>query len=334
MPRAQRVLVPGAVYHVYNRLARTERVLADEAEAGRFLARVSKVRDRDELTVLAYCVMSNHYHLALRMGEVPLSRSMRSIQREFTVSFNGRHQVLGPLWQGRYKAKLVEDAEQLCRLVAYIHLNPVAAGLVDDPVEHRFSGHRSMVGRGRRRTILDADEALAVFGETRREALRNYRVWLAATLGEEWLDSEPGQLPWWRLGRPKSKLVDEVLSIDESRPRIGVGGHSSTIERPETGVRDLIERGAVALGWSGAEIVGPSRMRRLIEAREILTIVGVERYGLKVKEIAAAMGRAPETASRWISRGTERRQSDREYRACIGRVDRAIASGEIDESRT
>jgi REP element-mobilizing transposase RayT len=72
MGRPLRVLVEGGLYHVYNRVARGEPVFADEAEAGRFVARVRKLKGQDGFSVLAWCVMSNHYHLAVRMGSVPL----------------------------------------------------------------------------------------------------------------------------------------------------------------------------------------------------------------------------------------------------------------------
>ena len=86
MPRARRILVPGALYHVYNRVSRGEHVFRDEAEAWRLLERIAKTKRRDDFLVVAYCVMSDHYHLAVRMGQVPLSRSMRSIHQRSTQS--------------------------------------------------------------------------------------------------------------------------------------------------------------------------------------------------------------------------------------------------------
>jgi putative transposase len=80
MPRAQRVFVEGGIYHVYTRVTRGERVFADNGEAERLVDVMREVKQRDGLIVLAWCVMSNHYHLAIRCTSVPLWRSLASVQ--------------------------------------------------------------------------------------------------------------------------------------------------------------------------------------------------------------------------------------------------------------
>ena len=117
--------------------------------------------------------MSNHYHIALRTTEVPLWRSMASIQGSVSKGHNRRHRVFGPLWQGRYKAHFVEDENYLYQLVAYIHLNPVPAGLVDDPSEYAWSGHSEILGK-KKEKLVDSDETLLMFGANRRTARRSY----------------------------------------------------------------------------------------------------------------------------------------------------------------
>ncbi|NOZ93720.1 MAG: hypothetical protein GXP47_03130, partial [Acidobacteria bacterium] len=104
MPRAQRVFFEGAVYHVYNRLARGERVFGEKWEAGVFRELLKDVVERDELTVFAWCLMPNHYHVAVRVGAVPLDRPVRSLQQRLARFVNRRQGVYGPLWQGRYRA--------------------------------------------------------------------------------------------------------------------------------------------------------------------------------------------------------------------------------------
>ena len=118
MPRAPRFYVDGALYHVYGRITRGERIFADDVEASRFVDVLRDVKRRDGLTVFAWCLMGNHYHMAVRTGVVPLSRPMRSLQRRTTRHVNLRRRVYGPLWQDRFRAKLVLDERYLLQLIA------------------------------------------------------------------------------------------------------------------------------------------------------------------------------------------------------------------------
>jgi putative transposase len=147
MPRGNRVRVEGGTYHVYNRLGRGERVFARQREAEAFVATLRDVAERDGLTVLAWSLMSDHYHIAVRTGVVGLDRSLRSLQQRVTRGVNLRRRVHGALWQGRYKAKLINEQRYLDQLMAYIHLNPVVAGLCRDPAEYCWSGHLEVLGR-------------------------------------------------------------------------------------------------------------------------------------------------------------------------------------------
>ena len=184
----------GGVYHVYNRLGRGERVFDQEIEAAAFVEQLREVVQRDGLTVFAWCLLGNHYHLAVRTGVISLDRPMRSLQQRVTRGVNLRRRVYGPLWQGRYKAKLVEDQRYLDRLLIYIHLNPVVAGIVDDPAVHRWSGHLELLGKVKK-PITDVDEVLMLFGKTRRTARRAYVRAMKGTIAEPWAGEGPGRLP-------------------------------------------------------------------------------------------------------------------------------------------
>jgi REP element-mobilizing transposase RayT len=324
MGRRPRVLLAGGIYHVYNRVSRGAHVFRDEGEADRFEGLLAATKKRDDFQILAWCLMSNHYHLAVRMGEVSLSRSMRFVQHRFSQSYNGRHRVFGPFWQGRFRSKFVEDEEYLRQLIAYIHLNPVTAGVVREATKYRWCGHREVVGKAIGRRLVDVDETLLVFDSERRRALAGYRTAMSTALGEDWRGEGPGRLPWWRTGRPPKGEGSEEITVDERRPRIGMDGLSNVAMRPRMELDHFVERGAEALEVTAADLKGRKRRASIVQGREILAWLGVELYGFTVKEIAEALEKHIESVSRLVSRAASRRVEDRRFRTETRRVDSVI----------
>jgi REP element-mobilizing transposase RayT len=324
MPRPDRVFVEGGFYHVYNRLGRGERVFDQETEAAAFVGLLRDVAERDGLTVFAWCLMSNHYHLAVRTGVVSLDRPMRSLQQRVTRGVNLRRRVYGPLWQGRYRAKLVKDQRYLDQLLIYIHLNAVTARIVDDPAEYRWSGHRELLGKVKK-PIVDVDEVLRVFGTTRRSARAAYVRRLKGSLEEEWIGEEPGRLPWWRLGRPpKGEDEDPETAVRERREREERGPEW----RRSFEAEEFIARGAELLGVEVDALRSRRQDRRLARARELLMILGVERYRLKLKDLAMELQKSPDGMTKTVARAANRRTEDGEFRVDLNELDRALAGVE------
>ena len=323
MPRARRVFFEGAVYHVYNRLARGERVFAGKAEAVVFRELLLEVVERDELTVFAWCLMPNHYHLFVRIGTVGLDRPLRSLQQRVTRFVNRGQRVYGPLWQGRYRAKMVTDEGYFQQLLAYIHLNPVSAGMVDDPARYRWSGHREILGRIKD-PIVDVDVVLQLFGETRRSARAAYTRRLKSAIEEEWIGDAPGRLPWWRLGRPPRGEDEDPADAVQRRREIA---ERPIEERPGLSLQQFLERGCSALGVEVEDLTSRQRQPGIVRAREMLSTLGVERWGFRVVDLAQAMKKSPYTITKAITRTTQRRRKDEEFRETLEKLDREIATG-------
>jgi len=326
MGRRPRILIRGGIYHVYNRVSHGEHVFRNDSEVERFLTRLAEAKRRDGFQILACCVMSNHYHLALRMGEVVLSRSMWTLHQRFSQSYNGRHNVLGPFWQGRYQSKLVEDGRYLQQLVVYIHLNPVCAGLVSDAGDYRWSGHGEVLGVAPGRGLIDVDEALAVFEPTRQEAIARYRSSMVLGTSQDWVGDKPGRLPWWRIERAPAGKTD-VLVLDTQRPLIGMDGLYTGLSRPRTELVELLALGASHLGVSLDDLRSGRRTPVLMDARMALAWVAVELHGFRVKDVAAALGKYVKTAGQLVSHAARRRVSDREFAGLLKAVDAAVILG-------
>ncbi len=255
MPRRPRLFVEGLIYHVYNRVGRGEAPFKLDDEADRFASLIGDVKRRDGLTVFAWCLMPNHYHLAVRTSTVPLWRSMRFLQHRYTQAFNRRCSVFGPLWQSRYKARPVTEQASLLRLLAYIHLNPVAAGMVDDPARYRWNGHRELVRRAPA-GLVDADEVFALFGGTRRQALTAYLGLLRQERAASWLGAAVEALPWWS-GAPEADGPPGTSTPSAAAPR-----RAGAVSRPPSSSRASRRCSASRPTSLRARSAGPRSSRR------------------------------------------------------------------------
>jgi len=179
MARPLRLEFPDAVYHVTSRGNARQAIFLDQDDRESFLGVLSSVVARFNWLCHAYCIMENHYHLLVETREGNLSWGMRQLNGVYTQVFNRRHRRVGHLFQGRYKAILVEKEAHLLELCRYVVLNPVRAGLVKRPEQWRGSSYRTTAGRAKRPVFLEVDWVLLQFGRRRIEAQKGYRryVW-------------------------------------------------------------------------------------------------------------------------------------------------------------
>lgn len=320
MGRAGRSFEEGRIYHIYNRVAGGWRAFSDDTLTERFVDLLRHVVKRDEAVVLGWSLLGNHFHLILRQGPVSLSRTIKTLQQGVTRSRNIRDRTFGPLWQGRFKAKEVSDDHYLMQLVAYVHLNPVKAGLAENADEYRWSGHQDIVSH-RANPLVAVDDVLLVYGQTRRKALRNYRSAMAGVDGEDWSGAGPGRLPWWRLGRP----TEEDRLRRTKGPFIDELGRSTGRWRPTYSATEWLELACCHLGVDRHELGGRGRDPDIVMSRELIGLVGIERFGVKVIELAADLGKSRDGVSKWMRRGSLRRETDPDFAAAVEALDHAAS---------
>jgi len=318
MARGLRVVIEGGLYHVYNRVSSGEHVFADPEEATEFIEIVRDVKKRDGWTVLAWCVMSNHFHLVVRTSSVPLWRGMHGIQNRFSRRFNRRHGRTGGLWQGRYKAKYVEDQSYLDRLVLYVHLNPVRVGLADDPAGYPFGGHRE-VKREIRAPLVDVDEMLLCFGESKKVARRNYLR--AIRIGID-PDAPEIESSW----HPFDRIKDDPLDIGANAIHVDVLGRSTDLERPTLEAEEFVRRVCELADFDFEVLASRARDRDTAEKRRIIATLGVERWRQKGTEIAAVLKKNQDVVSWWVGEGVRRRLEDDAFAAEIDRLDQQLSA--------
>jgi len=316
------VFVEGLTYHVYNRVGRGEAPFRLDDEADALFSLMQDVKRRDGLTVVAWCIMPNHYHLAVRTSSVPLWRSIRHLQHSYAQAYNRRCKVLGALWQSRYKARPVTGQGSLLRLLAYVHLNPVAAKMVEGPEGYRWSGHRELVRRVPG-ALLDADAVYALLGGTRRQGVRAYESLLRREAEEPWTGSRVEALPWWG-GTPEDEAGQGGLD-----PL----GRPAGPERRQLSAKELVQRAAPLVGMTVEELGSRGRGVTRVEARELIGGLAVERWGVQVKGLAEALGKSRDGVSLWVRRAAKRRREDIEFAARLDELDRRLANAVSEAAR-
>lgn len=147
MPYREPIFVQGGYYHVYNRGLNKQKIFHFLADYVRFVEKISELVSDRLFSVHAYCLMPNHFHLLLEQsGEASLSHSVGRLSNSYARYFNLRHTRKGQLFEGRFKAKKIENDEYLLQLVRYIHRNPVAVGLSKTLGAYRWSSYQSYMG--------------------------------------------------------------------------------------------------------------------------------------------------------------------------------------------
>ena len=191
MSRPIRIEFPDALYHVTARGDRREDIFEDDADRRMFLSTLEQTVTQFNWLCHAWCLMDNHYHLMIQTPDGNLSKGMRQLNGVYTQTSNRRHKRVGHLFQGRFKAILVDSDAYLLELARYVVLNPVRAGMVKKPEDWSWSSYRSSVGLEPAAPWLEVDSLLAQFGKRRSLAQQRYAQFVSEGIN--------GNSPWSNL---------------------------------------------------------------------------------------------------------------------------------------
>lgn len=183
MARPLRLELAGGLYHVTSRGNSRNEIYLDDEDRTNWLELFSDVCSRFNWICHAYCLMSNHYHVVVETVEGNLSNGMRQLNGVYTQMFNRRHRRVGHVFQGRYKAILVEKDSYLLELSRYVVLNPVRALMVNDVADWPWSSYRATVDLAPPLKGLLVAWLLLQFDSNREQAIAQYRNFVRAGVG-------------------------------------------------------------------------------------------------------------------------------------------------------
>jgi putative transposase len=174
MSRPIRIEFPDALYHVTARGDRREDIFKDDQDRQTFLLTLGQIVTQFNWRCYAWCLMDDHYHLLIQTPDGNLSKGMRQLNGVTSQASNRRHRRVGHLFQGRFKAILVDSDAYLLELSRYVVLNPIRAGMVANPADWPWSSYRASVGLESAAPWLAVDGVLSQFAKRRSLAQQRY----------------------------------------------------------------------------------------------------------------------------------------------------------------
>lgn len=277
MARPLRIEYDGAVYHVTSRGNERRRIYRDDEDRGLFLSILQRVNEKYHWYCHAYCLMDNHYHLVIETPDGNLAKGMRQLNGVYTQAYNKRKGRVGHLFQGRYKAIVVEKEGHLLEICRYVVLNPVRAKAVKKAKEWRWSSYRGTAGLEAPHPCLTVDWVLGQFGTKRTSARKKYEAFIFGGMHV----ASP-----WESVRGQIVLGDERFT---EKMRQLVGDREEVQEIPK-GQRYL---NRPRLKELFNEDPGENKKRRNDVVRE-----AIELYGYRQSEVASFLGMHYTTVSR------------------------------------
>jgi putative transposase len=299
------MFAPGLLYHVIVRGNQRQKTFLSGTDYQAYLERVGRYRGKFGHTIHAYCLMPNHVHLLVESSSQPLAKFMQGLQQSYSQYYNLRHRKTGHVFQGRYKAIVCEKDEYLLQLIRYIHLNPVRAGMVKNPEQYEYSGHRAYL-EGKTTEVIDPRKVLGLMGGKAR-----YHAFIRDEMKqghkEEYYEVEDQRF----LG---AEGFAEKLQDEHEEPR-------AKKRRP---LDKVVEELGKELGTGGTALKSRDRSWPVSRARTMIAYVLVRRQGYALGEVARYFGRDAATVGILIGRLAAQITEDEALRREIDRLNKKV----------
>ena len=296
MARKPRIHYPGAFYHVILRGNGGQDIFYSKADRSRFYLLLQEGIERYGHRIHAFCLMSNHLHLVVQVGDIPLSKILQNISFRYTRYINKRKKRIGHLFQGRYKAILIDADSYLLELVRYIHNNPLRADMATQPDQYQWSSHRAYLGR-QEIAWLTTDFVLSQFAENESKARKRFHTFcLKGATEERRQEFHQGTFEGRILG--DDGFSENVLARAQERFNAPVGSEG------------LVKAVCKEYRMTKQAITAPGKHQPGAEARALMAYWALEAGKPSLTELGKYLQRDPTALSRAACRLRERMKED------------------------
>lgn len=210
MGRKPRLEYPGGVYHIIHRGNNKRFIFMHDEEKELLINLIKEYQEKFRFQLLGYVIMSNHYHLIIKLGDVPLKDIMQRINNKFSRSFNVKYKGTGHVFENRFKGILVIDDRYLLSLLRYVHQNPVNAKICDKTRDYPWSSDK-LYRTNTRSGIVNIDFILNIFSEDRIKALKAYIDFMDENKKEDIDVFESVDI----IGKVNTTAIDEYIKVDK-----------------------------------------------------------------------------------------------------------------------
>ncbi len=329
MARPLRIDVENGLYHVTSRGWERRVIVRNDADREHWVDLLERVAVRCGWRVFAWVLMTNHFHLYVRTPQPNLSPGMHDLNSGYASAFNRRHRRSGALYQGRFKAVLVEDESHSLELTRYVHLNPVRAKIVDAPEQYAWSSYGAYLGVYESPTWLDCQAVLGQLGKHTNRARAAYRRFVESGIGG--VASSP------LAGAAGGVLLGSEGWLEQWRQRLAEQPDSPTIPtqrqlawRPS--VEDVVKVVCGELGVDRAELV--ARRRRGNDGRLAAIYLSRRLTDESVGDIGRYFGDVSTAAiSKAVQRAQSRRNQDRAWDRQLKKLTAALQNSGLSNAK-
>lgn len=228
MARLPRFVIPGQPQHVIQRGNNREVIFVSDEDYRFYSEKLQYACDKYQCDIHAYVLMTNHVHLMMTPHiENGISQVMQSLGRQYVQYFNYTYDRTGTLWEGRYKATLIDSERYLLTCSRYIELNPIRAQMVNHPSEYPWSSFHSN-GLGETDSLITPHLVYKRLGKSPEERQKAYRQLFRTRISEMTLEEiREATNKAWVLGNDRFKAKIEKLTARQSRPKARGGDRKS-----------------------------------------------------------------------------------------------------------